>query len=258
MTPKDADNIVAAGRAVDGDVHALSAIRVMGPCIAMGAAAAHALDLAGTKPCSIDCDAQRSLRQPRLARLIYDPPRTELCARVATHRQSCLRWRLIATTATAIAQSGSTDEKFRALPKRAEHPRQHAAAGGAAASCRLAVQQRKRRVDARAVQGLGLGRADRAVRRPLPDAERTRARDDRADEVRREARRACRRRRSRRADRRPSSCRRTTRTRSTATSRRRSSTSTTAASKTTTSSNAWASPPAAPSSSSATAGSSAA
>ena len=27
---------------------ALSAIRVMGPCIAMGAAAAHALDLAGT------------------------------------------------------------------------------------------------------------------------------------------------------------------------------------------------------------------
>jgi len=48
MCPKDADNIVAAGRAVDGDVYALSAIRVMGPCIAMGAAAAHALDLAGT------------------------------------------------------------------------------------------------------------------------------------------------------------------------------------------------------------------
>ena len=46
MTPKDVDNIVAAGRAVDGDVYALSAIRVMGPCIAMGAAAAHALDLA--------------------------------------------------------------------------------------------------------------------------------------------------------------------------------------------------------------------
>src|SRR5499427_4427720 len=47
MIPKDADNIVAAGRAVDGDAYALSAIRVMGPCIAMGAAAAHALDLAG-------------------------------------------------------------------------------------------------------------------------------------------------------------------------------------------------------------------
>jgi len=47
MVPADADNIVAAGRCVDADSHALSAIRVMGPCIAMGVAAAHALDLAG-------------------------------------------------------------------------------------------------------------------------------------------------------------------------------------------------------------------
>jgi hypothetical protein len=47
MLPKDADNIVVAGRCVDADSHALSAIRVMGPCIAMGTAAAHALDLAG-------------------------------------------------------------------------------------------------------------------------------------------------------------------------------------------------------------------
>ena len=48
MIPREADNIVAAGRCVDADVNALSAIRVMGPCIAMGAAAAHALDLAGS------------------------------------------------------------------------------------------------------------------------------------------------------------------------------------------------------------------
>jgi FAD-dependent oxidoreductase family protein len=46
MTPREADNIVAAGRCVDADLYALSAIRVMGPCIAMGTAAAHALDLA--------------------------------------------------------------------------------------------------------------------------------------------------------------------------------------------------------------------
>jgi hypothetical protein len=46
MLPDEADNIVAAGRCVDADAYALSAIRVMGPCIAMGAAAAHALDLA--------------------------------------------------------------------------------------------------------------------------------------------------------------------------------------------------------------------
>jgi len=44
----DCDNLVAAGRCIDGDVAALSSVRVMGPCIAMGAAAAHALDLAGS------------------------------------------------------------------------------------------------------------------------------------------------------------------------------------------------------------------
>lgn len=47
MTPPDCDNLVAAGRCIDGDAAALSSVRVMGPCIAMGAAAAHALDLAG-------------------------------------------------------------------------------------------------------------------------------------------------------------------------------------------------------------------
>jgi hypothetical protein len=47
MVPDEADNIVAAGRCVDADTYALSAVRVMGPCIAMGTAAAHALDLAG-------------------------------------------------------------------------------------------------------------------------------------------------------------------------------------------------------------------
>jgi len=47
LVPAEADNIVAAGRCIDGDSAALSSVRVMGPCIAMGAAAAHALDLAG-------------------------------------------------------------------------------------------------------------------------------------------------------------------------------------------------------------------
>jgi 2-polyprenyl-6-methoxyphenol hydroxylase-like FAD-dependent oxidoreductase len=48
LTPADADNVIAAGRCIDADNAALSSVRVMGPCIAMGAAAAHALDLAGT------------------------------------------------------------------------------------------------------------------------------------------------------------------------------------------------------------------
>ena len=46
MTPPDADNLVAAGRCIDADLIALSSVRVMGPCMAMGMAAAHALDLA--------------------------------------------------------------------------------------------------------------------------------------------------------------------------------------------------------------------
>ena len=48
LTPAGADNVVAAGRCIDADNAALSSERVMGPCIAMGAAAAHALDIAGT------------------------------------------------------------------------------------------------------------------------------------------------------------------------------------------------------------------
>lgn len=48
MVPADCDNLVAAGRCIDADLIALSSVRVMGPCMAMGAAAAHALDLAGS------------------------------------------------------------------------------------------------------------------------------------------------------------------------------------------------------------------
>ncbi|TWH52084.1 FAD-dependent oxidoreductase [Sporomusa sp. KB1] len=48
LTPPDIDNLVAAGRCIDADVDALSSVRVHGPCIATGMAAAHALDLAGT------------------------------------------------------------------------------------------------------------------------------------------------------------------------------------------------------------------
>jgi hypothetical protein len=48
LLPNESDNLVAAGRCMDGDMPALSSVRVMGPCIAMGAAAAHALDLAGS------------------------------------------------------------------------------------------------------------------------------------------------------------------------------------------------------------------
>jgi 2-polyprenyl-6-methoxyphenol hydroxylase-like FAD-dependent oxidoreductase len=48
MVPEEARNLVVAGRCIDADTAALSSVRVMGPCIAMGYAAAHALDLAGS------------------------------------------------------------------------------------------------------------------------------------------------------------------------------------------------------------------
>lgn len=47
LIPKGAENLLAAGRCIDGEPAALSTVRVMGPCIATGAAAAQALDLAG-------------------------------------------------------------------------------------------------------------------------------------------------------------------------------------------------------------------
>jgi hypothetical protein len=49
LVHRDADNLIAAGRCMDGDVAALASVRVMGSCFAMGQAAAHALDIAGRK-----------------------------------------------------------------------------------------------------------------------------------------------------------------------------------------------------------------
>lgn len=45
ITPVGSENLLVAGRCVDGDAAALSSVRVMGPCAAMGEAAAHAFDL---------------------------------------------------------------------------------------------------------------------------------------------------------------------------------------------------------------------
>jgi hypothetical protein len=69
LTPADADNLVAAGRCIDADVAALSSVRVMGPCIAMGAGAAHALDLAGEGSVhEIDAAALRARLRDNLER----------------------------------------------------------------------------------------------------------------------------------------------------------------------------------------------
>lgn len=69
MVPVEADNLVAAGRCIDGETAALSSVRVMGPCIAMGAAAAKALDLAGSGSVhQIDIAALQSRLQDNLHR----------------------------------------------------------------------------------------------------------------------------------------------------------------------------------------------
>ena len=60
MVHRDADNLIAAGRCIDGDAAALASVRVMGPCFAMGQAAAHALNVC----------AKRSLHEIDLSRLL--------------------------------------------------------------------------------------------------------------------------------------------------------------------------------------------
>lgn len=48
MTPDGLDNVVVAGRCIDAEPAALASVRVMGPCFAMGRAAANAAVLAGS------------------------------------------------------------------------------------------------------------------------------------------------------------------------------------------------------------------
>ena len=94
MIPAGADNIVTAGRCVDGDVEALSAIRVMGPCIAMGAAAAHALDLAGSGPVHADrsedvpATAPRQSRSARLNTRACSSRRHEVSRRIRLYKRA--------------------------------------------------------------------------------------------------------------------------------------------------------------------------
>ncbi|ASR35916.1 FAD-dependent oxidoreductase [Prauserella marina] len=65
LLPEGAHNLVAAGRCVDGDAAALSSVRVMGPCAAMGHGAAHALDLAGG-------DSVHDIDHTELRKRLYD------------------------------------------------------------------------------------------------------------------------------------------------------------------------------------------
>jgi hypothetical protein len=67
LLPPGTHNLVAAGRCIDGDAAALSSVRVMGPCSAMGYAAAHVLALAAKQSAhpfgGIDFDALTSVHE---------------------------------------------------------------------------------------------------------------------------------------------------------------------------------------------------
>lgn len=69
MLHAEVDNLLAAGRCIDADLLALSSVRVMGPCIAMGIAAAHAVHLAGHRAL---VDVDRSALRRRLAKNLGD------------------------------------------------------------------------------------------------------------------------------------------------------------------------------------------
>lgn len=68
MVAADADNLLAAGRCIDAEPYALAAVRVIGPCIAMGAAAAAAAAVGGANLHALDVARVQSLVQDNLHR----------------------------------------------------------------------------------------------------------------------------------------------------------------------------------------------
>lgn len=83
LIPEECDNLVAAGRCIDADSAALSSVRVMGPCIAMGMAAAHALDLAASGSVhQIDMDQMRRRVAENVEQQHYRWDEKELASKV--------------------------------------------------------------------------------------------------------------------------------------------------------------------------------
>jgi hypothetical protein len=74
MTPEALDNVVVAGRCIDAEPAALASVRVMGPCFAMGRAAANAAALAGSGSFhQLDMRALQDAVRDNLQRNDHDP-----------------------------------------------------------------------------------------------------------------------------------------------------------------------------------------
>jgi len=68
MVARDTDNLLAAGRCIDAEPHALAAVRVIGPCMAMGAAAAAAAFVGGASLHGLDVSRVQQLVRDNLER----------------------------------------------------------------------------------------------------------------------------------------------------------------------------------------------
>lgn len=74
MTPKGLDNVIAAGRCIDAEPAALASVRVMGPCMAMGRAAAQAASmLDGGSVHQLDVEALKDRLADNLDGATRDP-----------------------------------------------------------------------------------------------------------------------------------------------------------------------------------------
>ena len=81
MAPTGLDNVIVAGRCIDAEPAALASVRVMGPCFAMGRAAAAAAQQFGGSVHQLDIEALQAAvrdnldldkRDPWLSRLVSE------------------------------------------------------------------------------------------------------------------------------------------------------------------------------------------
>ncbi|MCS7173116.1 MAG: FAD-dependent oxidoreductase [Armatimonadetes bacterium] len=79
LIPEGVENLLAVGRCIDADPLALSSVRVMGPCIAMGAAAAHVTDLCLRSAVPVPGVSLAALRERLRANLEDPPPPNSRC-----------------------------------------------------------------------------------------------------------------------------------------------------------------------------------
>ena len=90
MVAADVDNLLAAGRCIDADPLALAAVRVIGPCLAMGAAAAAAAAVCDGDFHSLDVARVQALVQDNLQRRDIGPLCFDSSSSTSNKEPACL------------------------------------------------------------------------------------------------------------------------------------------------------------------------